>query len=67
MTLHVLQKLLFSIVDLVLFSKFRSVEMSVVTEPSSIVIFTFKKPLLKSFSCEIRLYNQGDFNMFWRL
>ena len=28
------------------------------------VIFTFKKPLLKTFLCELWLYSQGDFNLF---
>ena len=31
------------------------------------VIFTFKKPLLKSFLRDLWLYNQGDFNLFRQL
>ena len=63
-----------SIIDLVLVSNSHSVEMSGVSEPflsqevryhcQVYVIFTFKKPLLKSFLRELWLYSQGDFNLF---
>ena len=64
----------FSIIDLVLVSNSHSVELSGVSEPflsqgvrhhcPVFVIFTFKKPQLKSFLRDLWLYNQGDFNMF---
>ena len=64
----------FSIIDLVLVSNSHSVELSGVSEPflsqdvryhcPVYVIFTFKKPLLKSFLRDLWLYNQGDFNLF---
>ena len=64
----------FSIIDLVLVSNSHSVEMSGVSEPflsqdvrchcPVYVIFTFKKPVLKSFLRELWLYSQGDFNLF---
>ena len=64
----------FSITDLVLVSNSHSVELSGVSEPFFsqdvryhclvYVIFTFKKPLLKSFLRELWLYSQGDFNLF---
>ena len=64
----------FSIIDLVLVSNSHSFEMSGVSEPflsqdvryhsPVYVIFTFKKPLLKSILHELWLYNQGDLNLF---
>ena len=61
-----------SIIDLILVRNVRSVEMSGVNEPfllqdvryhcPTYVIFTFIKPVFKSFLREIWLYNQGDFN-----
>ena len=64
----------FSIIDIVLVSNSHSVELSGVSEPflsqdfrnhcPVYVIFSFKKPLLKSFLRELWLYNQGGFNLF---
>ena len=61
-----------SIIDLILVSNLRSVELSGVSEPFLLhdvryhcpvfIIFTFNKQVSKSFVREIWLYNQGDFN-----
>ena len=74
MTLPIIRKRLFSIIDLALVSNSHSVEMSGVSEPflsqdvryhcPVYVIFTFKKSLLKSFLRKLWLYNQDDFNCF---
>ena len=62
-----------SIIDLILVSNLRSVELSGVSEPFLLhdvryhcpvlfIIFTFNKQVSKYFVREISLYNQGDFN-----